>query len=711
VLFGAMLALLVAAQQRGWMERFDLFLLDVESQINTPAIDPAIMLVEIDDASLEQIGAWPWDRGVHARLIDTLSAYGPRAIAYDVLFVEPGASESDAALAEALSANGKVILPHSFGPKLNTINGEVPIYPLDILREQAVRVGHVALVPDEDGVARRFELARKNDGESFPHFTVATLEVADSLPWVAGAGPETAIVRYGSQGAIRSISAQAVLAGSAPAEFFEDKVVFVGATSPGLGDRYSVPAHAGRILTGVEMQGHLASAILGGDLVQRAATPWTLGAQVLAIVVLFASFWRLSPRSALIIALGLVAGLFAASFLSLMVFNIWLPVGGALLAIVISYPLWGWRRLASVSRFLESEAAALKGLASLPDGERTEGFDVVAQQVALLKGLTKGVSGNLTLIQDVINASPDAMLVTDGDGAISMGNFAAQDLFGPISEVQGRELTDILTAAEGKLDRTNDELSLGDGRAFWLAAADLDPDVGSQVLSLREVTEIKEAERQRRETLEFLSHDMRSPQVAIISLTKQSDGALQANDRFKRIEDQARRTLKLTEDFVQIARIANEGVEREETEMNSVLQEAADRAFPLAHRKKMRVIFEPGIDPIFATVDAFAIARMLDNLISNAIKFSPEGSQVTLELEADEDRGFVIAVADEGSGLSPERSADPFARFGARDSSAGPSSGLGLAYVKQVVDLHHGAVSIETGLGEGTRFLIKIPNH
>ena len=248
------------------------------------------------------------------------------------------------------------------------------------------------------------------------------------------------------------------------------------------------------------------------------------------------------------------------------------------------------------------------------------------------------------------------------------------------------------------------------GRTFWLAAADLDPDVGSQVLSLREITEIKEAERQRRETLEFLSHDMRSPQVAIISLANQSDAALQASDRFNRIEDQARRTLKLTEDFVQIARIENEGVEREETEMNSVLQEAADRAFPLAHKKKMRVVFDPGIDPIFARVDAFAMARMLDNLISNAVKFSPDGSQVVLGLEPDGDKSFEITVADQGRGMSAQRRANPFARFGARDASAGPSSGLGLAYVKQVVDLHQGSVEIETAPGEGTRFTITIPN-
>jgi len=704
-----MLALLIAAQQRGWVERFDLFLLDLEGQLNTPEIDPAIILVEIDDPSLDEVGSWPWSRETHAQLITELASYEPRAIAYDVLFVEPSDEASDAALADVLAASGKVILPHSFAPKPNAINGEIPLYPLPFLRDNAGAVGHVALFPDEDGVARRFELSRRIDGEAFQHLSVATLSVAGEQSWHGEAVPEAAIVRYSSHGAIRSISAAAVLTSSAPGEFFKDAIVFVGATSPGLGDRYSVPAYAGRILTGVEMQAHLTSAMLNDNLIERSMGSTALAIQILAIVILFASFWRLSPRAALAVALALITSLFTVAFLSLILSNLWLPVGGALLAIVISYPIWGWRRLASVSRFLESEAANLRELANLPRSQSAEGFDVVAQQVAILKRLTKGVSGNLKLIQDVINASPDAMLVTDGDGATTLGNAAAEGLFGPVDTMQGLDLPQLIASAQGNLNENRDELSMVDGRTFWLASADLDPDVGSQVYSLREVTKLKEAERERRETLEFLSHDMRSPQVSILSLAKQAETGLEPDDRFARIEVHARRTLKLTEDFVQIARLANEGVEREETELNSVLQEAADRAYPLARRKQMKVVYEPSDEPIFAHLDAFAIARMLDNLISNAVKFSPQGSQVTLGLGPGDNEGFIISVSDKGPGLSPERRSQPFARFGAHDMSAGPSSGLGLAYVKQVVDRHDGSIVVETDTGEGTRFVIALP--
>ena len=114
-----MLALLVAAQQRGWLERFDLYFLDLEGELNAPMSDPSIILVEIDDYALSEVGAWPWDRQIHAELIERISSYGPRVIAYDVLFLEPTDPTSDEALGEAIRASDKVVVPHSFGRKLN----------------------------------------------------------------------------------------------------------------------------------------------------------------------------------------------------------------------------------------------------------------------------------------------------------------------------------------------------------------------------------------------------------------------------------------------------------------------------------------------------------------------------------------------------------------------------------------------------------------
>lgn len=100
------------------------------------------------------------------------------------------------------------------------------------------------------------------------------------------------------------------------------------------------------------------------------------------------------------------------------------------------------------------------------------------------------------------------------------------------------------------------------------------------------------------------------------------------------------------------------------------------------------------------------MARAIDNLLDNAIKFSPEGGQVRLSLERTADNHLTIEVEDFGPGLSEERINNTFARFGSRQSNAGVSAGLGLAYVKQVIDEHGGEISVRSATGEGTCFKV-----
>ncbi|MGB3167481.1 MAG: HAMP domain-containing sensor histidine kinase, partial [Alteraurantiacibacter sp.] len=112
-------------------------------------------------------------------------------------------------------------------------------------------------------------------------------------------------------------------------------------------------------------------------------------------------------------------------------------------------------------------------------------------------------------------------------------------------------------------------------------------------------------------------------------------------------------------------------------------------------------------EPLCVDCDAALIARLLDNLFGNAVKFSPDGSTVAARLEKAEGSALVT-ITDEGPGLPSERHDTPFARFGKLSKSAG-GVGLGLTFVKRVVDLHGGDISVTTAEGEGTTFAIRLP--
>lgn len=725
ILLIAAFALVVLANNRGWADRIDLNLLDFASSLKASEGNREIVIVEIDDQSLAQVGNWPWDRSRHAQLIEELSKLEPSVIAMDILFLEQSGEGADAALAKAIKEAGNVVLPHTFVERLDGDEGARPAFPLAVLGNAAASQGHVSIFPDQDGVVRRFAPKYQVGNGEFDHLVLAASNLAGHSKAAAELASETSqdnlpIIQYQLPGAYITIPASEVIKGAVPKEFLSDKIVLVGATAQGLGDRYAVPNYAGRIMSGVEVQANALDALIARNTLSSLSSGIVMAFHLVAIASLFLVYWLRPPAQGLRYSIILIVTLIIASIVSVLIFRILLPIAPALAAILIAYPLWGWRRLSTVSRFLDREVEALReaGIVDAVSAGRqgretmdgaSNGFDVVQRQVASLRGLTGEVRERLNFIQGVVDASPDPMMVFDGSGRLALYNAASRDVF--MRGVDDRELTlnELVAGAGGEIDRLTQEVSLPPSKTFLFASAPLDEALGSEIVALRDITAIKQGEQQRRETLEFLSHDMRSPQVAIIGLAGSAGKGLEHEDRYGRIVEQARRTLKLAEDFVQIARLESEGISPEDSEIGALIYEAADRAYALAKRKNITIDCTVPEDPIFCEIDGSAISRVIDNLLSNALKFSPDASLVSLSLSEVVNDRLLLVLQDDGPGLPEERRADPFARFGSHDSRAGPSSGLGLAFVKRAVDEHGGQISFEAVNPQGTRVKISLP--
>ncbi len=154
-----LLALGVAASFVQTFDRWDKFIYDSLSRFNTRSQSDNIIIVAIDEHSLGKYGRWPWRRHIHAELIDKLSLGGAKAVGFDILFAEPDTifPEDDQLLAEAITRNGKIILPvisepHPTGNKLQLTR------PIPILAEKAAGLGHVDFELDIDGIMRRVYL-------------------------------------------------------------------------------------------------------------------------------------------------------------------------------------------------------------------------------------------------------------------------------------------------------------------------------------------------------------------------------------------------------------------------------------------------------------------------------------------------------------------------------------------------------------------------
>ena len=708
------LVLTAVAVSYGLTQRLDLALQDRAMEFAAGEPETPITIVKIDDRSLQEVGPWPWSREVQARLIDELAKSGAGAIVFDVLLLEPSAY--DDVLAKSMDDAGNVLIPFTFGPKINSEDGRVPVLPVPDLRRVAAGSGHVELDFDEDGAVRRLAAGKNIEGSFKPHLMLETYRFAyGEEPAIMTNGSDPARARifpYHGPQKFSEVSAADFLRGSVANQNIDGGIVMVGATAQGLSDSFAVPNYAGSVLSGIEIQANFLDAMVQDSFVSPVGLNTTAFLTTLVVLVLFIAFWALEPARLWRIATLMILLIVALALALPALFGLWFAPSAILVAFVIAYPFWGWRRLSSVVNYIKREASNLEQFDNSKEGVQGAGFDEAARHVSQLSGLVAKVRERFEFIRGVVAGAPEPIVVLDDQGLSRVMNDAATEIF----QVRhtGVSLADLLKIREASLNEARREIEFPDGRFFRFSRSRIDDGAGhsiGEIVQLYEFTQIRAAERERRETMEFLSHDMRSPQVAIIGLASGDGPRLNAKERFERIVQQAQRTLKLADDFVQIARLSARSAKQSEVDLGAQVIEAADRAYYEAQRKEIELVQEVEEDPIFVMGDPAMLARMLDNLLSNAIKFTPEGGEVVLTAKKAEggEPVAVLSVADNGPGLPPERARSPFARFGSSSDSNGLSAGLGLAFVAEVVRQHGGEIDVTTKEGEGTSFLIKLP--
>lgn len=683
-----------------------------------------IIVIAIDDESLSQLGAFPWPRDVHARLLERLATARPRTILYDVLFVDP--TPADERLAQAVAAGRPVIPLYTEVPGRN---GEAVtvIQPVAPVLAAGAGVGHANLSPDEDGIVRRVYLAEGSEGRLWPHIAALAAcraaRVACDLPRSTRGNGFVRTAPYlipyaGGRQHFRTVPFAAVLNGSVPAEFFKNRIVLVGATATGLSDVYATPlAETGVLMPGVELNANIVQALINGRAIEPANVPMRYALALVPLWLLLAGFLLARPRFNLLLGLGLSIAVIAVAVGLLLLAGTWVSPVAALAGLLVVYPLWGWRRLEATTSYMREE---LERFRRDPDlrivGDQAAG-EAVQTDIELLQGAITRARDLQHFVTDTLKGLPDASFVVGPDGNIVMSNERARLLVG---NVEGRHFTSAVGALApgqvfaGEERRPGDgalphELSAG-GRNFdvrWSAIRSSEESAPSWVLRLADVTELRTATRQREEALQFLTHDMRSPQASIISTLAQAPDAVEPAIA-GRIEAYARRTLALADGFVQLARAEAQPLPREEVDLCEVVLDAADDLWPQSSARKMTVQPVPCDGERIVLGDRTLLTRAVINLLSNAIKYSPEGSMVRCGVDADEGN-FVVFVEDKGPGLDEAQIARLCERFDRLGRGGTEGVGLGLSFVRVVALRHGGSIACRSEVGKGARFELRLP--
>ncbi len=230
--------------------------------------------------------------------------------------------------------------------------------------------------------------------------------------------------------------------------------------------------------------------------------------------------------------------------------------------------------------------------------------------------------------------------------------------------------------------------------------------------SVIDVTEIRRSERSRAELIDFLSHDLRSPLIS--SLYMLSDDLRvsenENDEKIERIEHNINRSLEMMDDLLTIARADNLTSEQFSMVLfDSVVDNAVDQLVPQARSRNINIEVEEQTTEVWVNADPALLERAIVNIISNAIKYSPEGTVVDVQSRVSEN-SIRLDVRDQGIGIAPEMMENLFKRF-KRDAAISKQFkgiGLGLALVSRVVTQHGGRVWASNP-GKGTLISMEIP--
>ncbi len=243
-----------------------------------------------------------------------------------------------------------------------------------------------------------------------------------------------------------------------------------------------------------------------------------------------------------------------------------------------------------------------------------------------------------------------------------------------------------------------------------------DGSVAGFVVVATDVTAEREAARLQDEFVSLVSHELRTPLTSVLGyLELLTDGTDPLTDEQREyltvIERNARRQLRLVGDLLLTAQVdaGRFAIAPQRVDVADIVRASVTAATPAA--EGARVTLEAGLEPTAVDADPTRLAQAVDNLVSNAIKFTPAGGSIRVTA-ARHGAGARITVADSGIGIPPDELASLTTRFFRASTAtrrAIPGVGLGLSITKAVIDAHGGTLSITSVVGEGTTFTIDLP--
>ena len=728
----------------------------------------SVALVLIDDASLESYGRWPWPRTQLAQLIRGVSGQRPASIGVDILLSEPADAAGDKALAETIREAGNVVL----AAKLSNSADKLWIEPLPQFRDHAAGIGHVQAIMDPDGIGRRAPLVELSaNGPRWP-LAVEMARVATGQPVaIEGNELRVGNYRIRAEGQPShhqsqnwsTYSAQFLtvdfrqqfVPGEAGPPFvvisaasilnrqalnsLQGKNVLIGFGASDLGDRIPTPVSRQTPMPGVEVHANLLEGMLGGHAIRHAS----LIAQValLAFYCLI-STWLVLRRpgwESVWIALGLLVAIYVAGFFLFHRYRILIDFGPLACAAFLAVPVAQLENLVIVNRALNRGLKQLRStlLSGATDG-RLAGFQGnpstedsalgLTEKLDLIGKLQSELSSLYTFRQNLLESMQEGLAVFDTTGKMEFRNrfwesFCLRQGWNPAAGLV--EFGQLL----GHPRWANVERKIIDGNlppesevylrgGFWQVRAirlEAEWGKGTQwMVVVADLTSRLERDQARGEALRFVTHELRTPLISIQGFAEsllRYPTAENSKEAAAIIFGESQRLVSLINTYLDVLRFdaGARSLRNDPIAIPQMVAQIERIMAPIADSADISIRVELASALPMIHGDPPMLTGVLLNLLNNAVKYSSDGSEVAVHIYRD-NASVVFEVRNPGPPIPSDRLArffEPFYRAPEHESTE-PGWGLGITFVKRIVEEHHGTIDAASD-EQGVRVRIRIP--
>lgn len=337
-------------------------------------------------------------------------------------------------------------------------------------------------------------------------------------------------------------------------------------------------------------------------------------------------------------------------------------------------------------------------------------------------------------LSSILSYMTDGVLATNRRGQIiTINDMATKQLGVKRDEVQNMSILDLLSISDeydlrdlitnvpeltiDSQDENGEYLSL---RVRFALVRRESGFISGLVAVLHDTTEQDKEERERRLFVSNVSHELRTPLTSVKSYLEALDeGALSepvAPDFVKVSLNETNRMMRMVTDLLSLSHIDNETshLEVELTNFTAFITFILNRFDKIKNQdetKKYEIIRDYPITPIWVEIDTDKLTQVIDNIMNNAIKYSPDGGTITVSIKTTDEQ-LILSIADEGLGIPKQDLPKIFDRFYRVDkarSRAQGGTGLGLAIAKEIIKQHQGFIWAKSEYGVGSTFTIVLP--